>query len=231
MSLTSCAQRHEVKVDDEQIEPKDTIAIPAPIDGEIRIDKPYYSLSYNMGTKCPNWVAWHLTAGHADGSYKRIENFYEEEELPTPRATLEDYRGSGWSRGHMCPAGDNKWDAEAMYESFSLANVCPQNANLNSGLWNSIEMDCRRWARKFGDIYIVCGPLYLRQEHETIGYNKVYVPEAFFKVVLCLKGTPKGFGFIEMPNRPEAEAAIKALHDADVQGRKLRVNEAKNKLV
>ena len=41
----------------------------------------------------------------------------------------------------------------------------------------------------------------------------------------------KGFGFIEMPNRPEAEAAIKALHDADVQGRKLRVNEAKNKLV
>ena len=41
----------------------------------------------------------------------------------------------------------------------------------------------------------------------------------------------KGFGFIEMPNRPEAEAAIKALHDAEIQGRKLRVNEAKNKLV
>lgn len=39
----------------------------------------------------------------------------------------------------------------------------------------------------------------------------------------------KGFGFIEMPNRDEAEAAIKALHDAEVQGRKLRVNEAKNK--
>ena len=41
----------------------------------------------------------------------------------------------------------------------------------------------------------------------------------------------KGFGFIEMPNRAEAEAAIKALHDAEVQGRKLRVNEAKNKIV
>ena len=39
----------------------------------------------------------------------------------------------------------------------------------------------------------------------------------------------KGFGFVEMPNRPEAEAAIKALHDKDVLGRKLRVNEAKNK--
>ena len=41
--------------------------------------------------------------------------------------------------------------------------------------------------------------------------------------------TSKGFGFVEMPNRPEAEAAIKALHDKDVLGRKLRVNEAKNK--
>jgi RNA recognition motif-containing protein len=39
----------------------------------------------------------------------------------------------------------------------------------------------------------------------------------------------KGYGFIEMPNRPEAEAAIKALHDKDIFGRKLRVNEAKNK--
>lgn len=58
------------------------------------------------------------------------------------------------------------------------------------------EMDCRKWARRFGDIYIVCGPVYLKREHETIGYNKVYVPEAFFKVVLCLNGTPKGFGFI-----------------------------------
>jgi len=39
----------------------------------------------------------------------------------------------------------------------------------------------------------------------------------------------KGFGFVEMPNRPEAEAAIKVLHDKDILGRKLRVNEAKNK--
>ena len=39
----------------------------------------------------------------------------------------------------------------------------------------------------------------------------------------------KGYGFIEMTNRSEAEAAIRALHDKDIFGRKLRVNEAKNK--
>lgn len=159
-----------------------------------------YSVSYNEKTKCPNWVAWHLTAEHTDGPYKRLNNFYEELNVPRPRATLEDYKGSGWSRGHMCPAGDNKWSEEAMYQSFSLVNVCPQDARLNSGLWNSFEIDCRRWAHKFQDIYIVCGPVFYRQEHVTIGDNRVYVPEAFFKVVLCLNGKPKGLGIVVKNN-------------------------------
>jgi len=145
-------------------------------------------------------VVWNLTAVHTDGLYKRQGGFYEDEDVPQPRATLDDYRGSGWSRGHMCPAGDNKWDRRAMYDTFSLVNICPQNAKLNSGLWNSIEMDCRTWARRFGEIYIVCGPVFLNGEHVVIGTNQVYVPEAFFKVVLCLKGKPKGIGFIVRNN-------------------------------
>ena len=173
------------------------ICKPAPLTDrpEIIIQKSAYIVSYNKDTKCPNWVAWHLTAEHTDGPFPRLSNFYEDEAV-SPRATLSDYYGSGWSRGHMCPAGDNKWDKQAMYESFSLINICPQNTSLNSGLWNSIEIDCRNWSNKFGDIYIVCGPIFFNKEHETIGENKVVVPEAFFKVVLCLNGTPKGFGFI-----------------------------------
>ncbi len=155
-----------------------------------------YVTSYNLHTRQPNWVAWHLTAEHTDGPVGRLSNFHEDEDVPTPRATLADYRKSGWSRGHMCPAGDNKWDEQAMYESFALTNVCPQNASLNSGLWNSIEMDCRKWAKKYGDVYIVCGPVFLNKEHETIGKNRVVVPEAFFKVILCLQGKPKAIGYI-----------------------------------
>lgn len=174
------------------------ICMPHLVDGisEQILRKTSYVVSYNKDTKCPNWVAWQLTDEHTDGPCKRIGNFHEEEEVPQPRATIADYRKSGWSRGHMCPAGDNKWNETAMYESFSLVNVCPQNASLNSGLWNSIEMNCRRWARKFGDIYIVCGPVLLNKEHETIGENEIVVPEAFFKVVLCLNGTPKALGVI-----------------------------------
>ena len=174
------------------------ICIPKPLTGisEQILRKTSYIVSYNKDTKCPNWVAWQLTAEHTDGPYKRLQNFHDEDDVPEPRATLQDYKGSGWSRGHMCPAGDNKWNKEAMYDSFSLVNICPQNSSHNSGLWNSLEMDCRRWAQQYGEIYIVCGPVFMNQEHETIGENEVFVPEAFFKVVLCLNGKPKAFGII-----------------------------------
>ena len=178
------------------------ICMPRPLEGisEQIIRKISYIVSYNKDTKIPNWVAWHLTAEHTDGPYKRMNNFYEEESVGIPRATIDDYRGSGWSRGHMCPAGDNKWNETAMYDSFSLVNVCPQNANLNSGLWNSLEIDCRRWAKQYGGIYIVCGPVLLNKEHETIGRNKVVVPEAFYKVILRLNPEPSAIGFIVRNN-------------------------------
>ena len=159
-----------------------------------------YVVSYNQITKCPNWVAWHLTSEHVDGTVKRMNGYWEDKEVPRPRATIDDYRGTKWSHGHMCPAGDNKWDEQAMHESNLLTNICPQDRGLNSGVWNKIEQDCRRWAKKFGDVYIVCGPVLLNKEHETIGKNKVVVPEAFFKVILCLQGKPKAIGFVVRNN-------------------------------
>lgn len=196
-------EKNEIRDDNQCLEDSlFYISVPAPLSycSEQIIQRKSYLVSYNKDTKIPNWVAWILTADHIDGPYKRMNNFHEEEEVPEPRATLYDYRGSGWSRGHMCPAGDNKWNEIAMYESFSLVNVCPQDASLNSGLWNSIEMDCRKWARKYGDIYIACGPVLLNREHETIGMNKVVVPEAFFKVILRLKPEPSAIGFIVRNN-------------------------------
>lgn len=159
-----------------------------------------YTLSYNVELKNPDWVAWYLSAAHADGEWVRSNDYREDFDVPAPRATNDDYRGSTWSRGHMCPAGDNKWDSEAMSETFLLSNMCPQDRNLNSGLWNRVETDCRKWAQKYGGIYIVCGPLYYNKEHETIGDNKVVVPEAFYKVVLCMEGRPKAIGFVVKNN-------------------------------
>ena len=182
--------------------PISSIEIPSsPIDIQEQIlVRKAYTVSYNKETKCPNWVAWELTSSHADGDLPRDSKYYEDDEVPLPRSTNEDYRGSGWTRGHMCPAGDNKWDADAMRESNLLTNMCPQHASLNSGLWNVIERDCRKWAKAYGDLYIVCGPVLLNREHETIGMNKVVVPEAFFKVILRLSPEPAAIGFVVRNN-------------------------------
>ena len=175
---------------------------PAPLKGksEIILNRKGFTVSYNKENKIPNWVAWHLTSEHVDGKYKRTGGYQEDTEVPIPRATKEDYGSTRWSHGHMCPAADNKWDEKAMTESNLLTNICPQDKSLNSGLWNRIEQDCRKWAKKFGDVYIVCGPILLNKEHETIGENKVVVPEAFFKVISCLNPKPKAIGYIVRNN-------------------------------
>ncbi|HJH77757.1 MAG TPA: DNA/RNA non-specific endonuclease [Prevotellaceae bacterium] len=166
-----------------------------------------YVASYNKTTLLPNWVAWHLTAERTEGSAKRSDvDFAEDTEVPEPRATDWDYYNSGYDRGHMCPAADNKWSKKAMEESFLFTNMCPQNGNLNRGDWNEMEMACRKWAKKYGDLYIVCGPILYKGKHKTIGKNKVVVPEAFFKVVLRTGDDPQAIGFIyknTSGNRPK----------------------------
>lgn len=154
-----------------------------------------YTVSYNHQMKNPNWVAWTITAKHASGKVQRMD-FMDDDDMPDPKGYLSDYYNSGYDRGHMCPAGDNKWNEKAMEDCFKITNMCPQDGGLNRGVWNSIEQQCRAWAKKYGKVYVVCGPVYLNKQHRKIGKNKVVVPEAFFKVVLCMEGTPKAIGFI-----------------------------------
>lgn len=170
-----------------------------------------YVSSFNRETLMPNWVAWCLTADHADGPVKRKGvKFTEDDRVASRyRVTTYDYMQSGYDRGHMCPAGDNKWSEAAMEQCFLMTNMCPQDHGLNIGDWNEMESQCRRWAKEHGKIYIVCGPILYRGQHSHIGQqHKVTVPEAFFKVVLCMSGKPKGIGFIYRNtdgNRPKGD--------------------------
>lgn len=164
---------------------------------ETRKHRESYTISYNHETKQPNWVAWVLTADETDGPIKKKDyNFEDDNDIPDPKGYKSDYYNSGYDRGHLCPAGDNKWNGDAMRDCYLMTNMCPQTSTLNSGIWNSIEKRCRAWAEKYGEIYIVCGPLFIGTKHKTIGKNKVVVPEAFFKVILCLGDEPKAIGYI-----------------------------------
>ena len=160
-----------------------------------------YTVSYNEDLLIPNWVAWHLTSDRLTGPAKRKGiSFMEDTEAPGVLVNTHDYARSGFDRGHMCPAGDNKWSQQAMRESFLLTNICPQAPSLNRGDWNDLEEKSRQWAKKYGAVYIACGPIYDTKRPKRIGNNKVAVPHAFYKVILINdKKNPQAIGFI-FPN-------------------------------
>ena len=156
-----------------------------------------YSVSYNKETRLPNWVAYELTAAEAQGELPRKDKFRQDMQVVGAQANKEDYKHSGWDRGHMAPAADFKWDAEAMDQTYYFTNICPQNTQLNTGDWKELEEQCRKWATKYGKIWIACGPIILTNEHGRLGANKVVIPDKFYKVVLAQTGNGyQGCGFI-----------------------------------
>lgn len=177
-----------------------------------------YTCSYNQDTRNANWVAWHLTKEHTDGPWSRKGLPYiEDSEVIGTKQELDDWYDHDLEidHGHMCPAGDNKWDKDAMIETFLLTNMCPQNSNLNRGIWENLESRCRGWARHYGEVYITTGPIFYSENYETIGANKVGVPDAFYKVVLCLTKKPKALGFIFPNAEPEYDNIKDYMYSVD----------------
>lgn len=144
-----------------------------------------YALSHNAKHKVPDWVAYHLTKEKiVMGNIPRSNNFRPDSDLDRgKRSELKDYKGSGFDRGHMAPAGSMKWSSRAMSESFLLSNMAPQvGAGFNRGIWRSLETKVRKWTKARGELYIVTGPIY-KSTQKTMGRNKVTVPTHFYKVV------------------------------------------------
>ncbi len=157
------------------------------------------TVSFNKDLHIPNWVAWELTREETGGTSPRAKKFMNDPDVPGCPYT-SDYVSSGYDRGHMAPAADMKWDAEAMEQSFYLTNICPQAKILNTGTWKKLEDKCRQWAEIDSAIIIVCGPVLTDGIDEYIGQTRVAVPKRFFKVILSpYADPPRGIGFI-MPN-------------------------------
>lgn len=155
-----------------------------------------YTVSYNQGLRNPNWVAYELTSEEVDGTEPRDGDFIPDPLVRGKQATDEDYRKSGWDRGHLAPAADMKWSEQAMEESFYLSNISPQNNNLNRGVWKSIEEFTREKAKEYGKVLVVTGPVFKSEKGlGKIGKNKVIIPNAFFKVLLVKDGAYRGIAF------------------------------------
>ncbi len=170
-----------------------------------------YTVSYNSEYRIANWVAYELTATEAKSKKtERSNKFVSDPQVKGATAMNEDYTRSGYDRGHLAPAGDMKWSAKAMRESFYLSNICPQKPKLNRGIWKDLEEQCRLWALDNGSLLIVTGPV-ITGDMKRLGKNKVAIPKSFYKV-LCYyteKGY-KGIGFL-FENRDYKDNSLKSM--------------------
>lgn len=97
-----------------------------------------------------------------------------------------DFVGGIYDKGHMAPAEDADWDAEASRETFYLSNVAPMvGRRLNRTLWKRLEEEVRNWAQCSDDLYVVTGPVLPRDPDtaQRIGPSRIAVPTHFYKVV------------------------------------------------
>lgn len=189
------------------------VSVPAELKSEM-IEYPGFVVSFNSETHIPNYVAWELTADETEGSAPRSDKFRSDPDVKGC-AQLDDYRHSGFDRGHMAPAADFKWSPEAMDATHFLTNICPQEHDLNAGAWQTVEKNCRNWAARDSAIIIICGPVMSCTPMAHIGETGVAVPAQFFKVVLApFANPPRAIAFL-MDNKRVVGGAQKAVVTVD----------------
>jgi len=141
-----------------------------------------YILSYSEKFEQAQWVAYELNASETTGLIKRADNFRPDPIVKTGSANLNDYKGSGYDRGHLAPAADMGFSAAAMSESFYMSNMSPQKPSFNRGIWKNLETQVRNWAKAYDQIYVVTGAV-LKPGLPIIGKNRVAVPEKYYKII------------------------------------------------
>lgn len=173
-------------------------------------------LQYDASRRTPKWVAEHLSKDMVTKQEANRKNvkFKVDPGIPMEfSSTNADFWNSGWSRGHMAPAGNNKHCQASMNDTFFLTNVVPQDLDNNGNYWNRLEIYCRNLTDKFKDVYVISGPLWLPKvkqqvqsetgsgdnelkqgrserpppkyvEYQVIGKNNVSVPTHLYKVIL-----------------------------------------------
>lgn len=155
-----------------------------------------YTLSYSEKHEQAEWVAYKLLKNSINNSVKRGDNFREDLKVKTGSASLDDYKNSGFDRGHLAPAKSMSLNEQTMSESFFMSNMSPQFPSFNRGIWKQLEEKVRSWISISDSLYVVSGPV-LKNTQSYIGSNRVAVPSYYYKSIIRFnKNKMFGIGFL-----------------------------------
>lgn len=164
----------------------------------------FFSLSYKEHFEQAEWVVYVLSKKHLTYDDRKRPYFIEDPWVKSKSADWRNYKGSGYDRGHLVPAGDRRFSEQAYNETFYTSNISPQDREFNAGVWNRLEMKIRYWAKKYGELYVITGGV-LEDGLYEIGDEDVAVPDYFYKIVA--KGSPdklEVIGFL-FPNKEQTK--------------------------
>ncbi len=187
-----------------------TYLLPTSTTGQV-VHHQGYSLSYSEPHEQAEWVAYELKKTHLANTNFDRPYFEIDKAVKTGAAHWRNYKNSGYDRGHLCPAGDKRYSKLAYNETFLTSNISPQNHDFNSGIWNTLEQKVRYWASKYNGVFVVTGGI-LNNNMETIGFEKVAVPEQFYKILIATNsGKTKMIAFLlphKNSNKPLYEFVV-----------------------
>ena len=155
-----------------------------------------YVIGYDADLKVPIWTAERVV-GSDIGKVGRSDCFRQDPRLkPAEASAPSDYVEPIFDQGHMTPSGDVTVSKRAVHNSFIMSNMSPQFCEFNRGIWQILEEQTRRWAKKFGTVHVLNGSIFDRDgdgkrdqdsaaDHMQSNNHKarVAVPTAFYKIL------------------------------------------------
>ncbi|SMC45789.1 DNA/RNA non-specific endonuclease [Cellulophaga tyrosinoxydans] len=190
--------------------------LPSSTTGDV-VHHNYYSLSYNEKHEQAEWVAYNLDKSQLTYDDRKRPYFIEDPKVKTKSADWKNYKGSGYDRGHLCPAGDRRFSEYAYNETFYTSNISPQNQEFNAGIWNDLEKQVRYWCKKYNNITVITGGV-LENNLRTIGDEDVSVPNYFYKIIARKDGDKIkliGFLFENKPRNTTLKAQVVSIDEIE----------------
>jgi endonuclease G, mitochondrial len=161
------------------------------------LENPGFVVGYSEERRQPLWVAYRAETLKGTAVLPPRPRF-EADPRTAARVGADDYRGSGYTRGHLAPnyLVGKLYGAEAQRASFLMSNIAPQSARLNALVWQRLEeAESDRVAPRAVQLWVVVGPLFGARP-ERLG-SGIAIPEAFFRVWLDVEeGRPRALAFI-----------------------------------
>ena len=192
--ITSSKKRFELP---EDLPAGDTAYIPFYPENELH-RRLHYVFSYSEKERLANWVAYELTPDELVRTTKRSGRFVKDKAIKNG-VHSDEYKHSGYDRGHLAPAADMAFSEEAMKESFLMSNVAPQLPYFNRGIWNSLENQVRSWVSSDGAIYVVTGGVW-NDRSNRLAEHSIPIPDYYYKVLFDTNRSSKGMIVFLIPH-------------------------------